>query len=43
MNQPFLFLLISMFLFTGSNTFTRPRVVMVTDFPPMDAIPGGAG
>lgn len=37
-----LLLLFSIFLFTGSITFAQPRVVIMTDFPPVDVIPGGA-
>lgn len=38
-----LLLLISILLFTGRCVFAQYRVVIMTDFPPVDVIPGGAG
>ena len=43
MNKLNLLLLISVLLFNGNKIFSQPRVVVMSDFPPVDVIPGGAG
>ncbi|HET6559100.1 MAG TPA: DUF1593 domain-containing protein [Prolixibacteraceae bacterium] len=38
-----LFLFLFAFLYVGEFISAQPRVVIMTDFPPVDVIPGGAG
>lgn len=42
-NNKRMIILITIFLMVISVVFARPRVVIMTDFPPVDVIPGGMG
>lgn len=43
MNDMRMIILITVFLMVTSVFFARPRIVIMTDFPPIDVIPGGRG